>query len=41
MGGITLDDLSQIVPYQEILGQGRQKVPIRALLLEGWLAAAG
>ena len=41
MGGITLDHLSQGVVYQEIFGQGRQEVPIRALPLEGWLAAAG
>ena len=41
MGGITLDDFSQSVAYREIFGQGRQEVPIRALPLEGWLAAAG
>jgi hypothetical protein len=41
MGGTTLDDFSQSVAYWEIFGQGRQEVPIRALPLEGWLAAAG
>jgi hypothetical protein len=41
MGGTTLDDFSQSGAYREILGQGRQGVPIRALPLEGWLAAAG
>jgi len=41
MGGITLDDFSQSVAYREIFGQGRQGVPIRALPLEAWLAAAG
>ena len=41
MGGITLEDFSQSVAYREIFGQGRQGVPIRALPLEGWLAAAG
>ena len=41
MGGTTLDDFSQSVAYWEIFGQGRQGVPIRALPLEGWLAAAG
>jgi predicted transposase YdaD len=41
MGGITLDDLSQGVVYQEIYGQGRQEVPIRALPLERLAAAAG
>ena len=41
MGGITLEDFSQSVAYREIYGQGRQGVPIRALPLEGWLAAAG
>ena len=41
MGGIILEDFSQSVAYREIYGQGRQGVPIRALPLEGWLAAAG
>ncbi len=41
MGGTTLDYFSQSVAYWEIFGQGRQEVPIRALPLEGWLAAAG
>jgi hypothetical protein len=40
MGGITMNDLSQSVAYQEISGQGRQKVPIRALPPKR-LAAAG
>ena len=39
MGGITLDDLSQTVAYQEIFGQGLQEVPVRALPPK-WLAAA-
>ncbi len=41
MGGITMDDFSQSVAYQEIFGQGRQEVPIRALPLERLAAAAG
>ncbi len=40
MGGITLDHLSQIVPYREIFGQGLQEVPLRALPPKP-LAAAG
>jgi predicted transposase YdaD len=31
MGGITLDDLSQSVAYQEIFGQGLLEVSTRAL----------
>jgi hypothetical protein len=41
MGGITLDYLSQIVPYQEIFGQGRRKAPIRALPPKRLEASAG
>jgi hypothetical protein len=40
MGGITLDELSQNMAYQEIFGQGRQDVPIRAQPPKR-LAAAG
>ena len=40
MGGITLDDLSQSVAYQEIFGQGLLEVSTRALPPKR-LAAAG
>ncbi len=40
MGSITLVDLSQIVAYQEISGQGRQGVPIQALPPKRLAAAA-
>ena len=41
MGGITLDDFSQSVAYQEFFGQGRQEAPIRALPQERLEAATG
>ena len=41
MGGITLEDFSQGVVYQEIFGQGRQEVSNRALPLERLAAVAG
>ena len=40
MGGITLDDFSQSVAYQEIFGQGLLEVSTRALPPKR-LAAAG
>ena len=41
MGGITLDDLSQSVAYQEIFGQGLLEVSSRALPPKRLAAAAG
>jgi hypothetical protein len=40
MGGITLDDLSQNVAYQEIFGQGLLEVSTRALPPKRLAAAA-